>query len=490
MHSRVFAAKAAAVIACSAALVASPAVALAASGGAASTSQIVATQTARDSHTLVIENYDSSQTEASLLAKLRGWWLRQPLIGSAKAYDHYRLTSGSTVYNANANDDALTLHSGTYTVDGGYDRSILGTAWTKNVGTFVLERRWTLNVNVACASVQKGGIVATTTHMSGTTLNDSDTASVYEGEGLTFTTVPVDGYAVTSVTVDGAVITPGENGTYTVAARDGKDQMKNSTVKVTYKKTLIPDPHAAFVTYDPSARDASDFVLTSLLKEGAIPLFDQETGEPVEGLTADDFELTAPADALNAGTHTVSVTYKGTVAGEQSDYDAATFDATIVVEPLKLQLSWNKQIGSALALGDVSGFDFGASRTGAEDLGVNVAVTFYAGDVASEDAKLAAAPSEPGTYTEVATLTDGNGNIVAEDITRTFTVSKKVEPVNPAKPDSGNKGSTAKKKSGKKAKAALPATGDTSLVAPFAAGIAGVAALGSAVVAGEKRRND
>ena len=423
----------AAVVACSTALIANPVAAIAANDASTQSSELVAVQANAADHSKEIHCYDTPYTEADLLTDLKRWW---PSGGPLnRDYGSYRLTLGSMVYEANANDSELALPSGTYKVEAKYRNSqIYGSDWHE-LGTFKFNRYWQLSSTVTGNT--SGGVEVKADGAYVNTLHNTGTAAINEGQEVTLTPAQIDGYDVT-LTVDGEQVTLDGDGSYTIPARTGSTAMKDTRFTAAYTKT--PPTLETFqpgALYSPDKQATLDALLSNMIDDGTIRLADPKTGDEILDLTTADFELTTTEDALNAGERTVSLTYKGTIGGRESKYGSFTKDVTVEISPITLRLSWAQALGEApeylkddvdgvIAYDDLANFDFDVKQADGQDVPTLREAIFYNGKSTDPADKLddEDLPTGPGLYTEVVALADENGNYVADPIQRTFVVDR------------------------------------------------------------------
>lgn len=418
--------KKAAVVACSVALVANPAVAIAADGVSTQSVGLVATQA--NAQSWDVHNYDSTYTEALLLISLRDWWPK-----GRSYYDYYRLTSSlGAQYAASTNDGVLALSSGSYIVEGGDDRLIGSTKWT-NLGTFTLNRWWHFGCTVVGSPIGAngstvGGVTVSQSNGEDFTFYNTGNGKIDEGVTLTVKPIQIPGYSV-SVMLDNNPVTLDENGTFTIAGRSGQDGMFDSRVTVTYAKTVNFEADHVVVSYVPSKQATLEDILAACVSENKARLYDPATHEQITGLTTADFSVSSDEDELNAGDHQITLSYKGTVGGQASEYAAADRTFTITVSPVTLAPSWAQQLDAAptgaaydgvISYDAAQTFDFGvAENSGAP---VTFKTTFYNGMGDSKTLLGEDYPTEPGLYTQVVELVDQSGNYAADTLTRTFVI--------------------------------------------------------------------
>lgn len=385
------------------------------------------------SHTLLeVHNYGSSCTNMDLYNELKK---SMPRAVSRADNEHFLLYAGNSYYKVveyiNEWYKSVPLPSGTYYVGATSKRSTPYPSWTY-VGTLNIARYWNINVGFEGIGNDYGTAGITYNYNgSGGLVSKNDAIKVYEGDSFTFKVKPYESRTV-EVRLDNKVISPnyGTKDTYTISARKGADDMKDSTLTITYltntsqkaSEIRTGDLWMAYIgTYGDTKKDTLESVIKAMLNDPERPLTvrDMDTGKAIDGIVPEDFEVTANEGNLTAGAHAVSIYYKGTVGNGAQRYRPLKITQWVVINA---DMRWKQDIGSSIAGKDVSSTDFGVDILGTDTSKASITTNYYRGTQTSEDALIGSSvPTEPGTYTQVVSVNLNNGTY-ADPIARTFTI--------------------------------------------------------------------
>ena len=284
---------------------------------------------------------------------------------------------------------------------------------------------------------------ATTTGLT----SDHPTGSTY-GQPLTFTATvtAANGNAPTG-SVDFLDVTTGQDlGTFSLQLVNGSDQASvvvSSLVAGTHTINAIytSDNSSAFAnssqTLSQTVNQATPNIIWATpaaiaygtaLSNTQLDATSSWTVGGVLGSVAGTFTYTpAASTVLTAGTQTLSVTFTPT---DMTDYTTATQTAQLVVN----KASPTVHVTDAGGVSNGQPFSATATVTGiggtpaASLEGVTPTLTYYVGSSASGMA-LSGAPSNPGTYTVVATFPGSSDYLIASD-SATFTIAAANGPTN------------------------------------------------------------